>query len=194
MHQRQILRQQLRDKRAQVAPIAQLTASIKIADLLSQHLLFKNSQTIAGYFSVNNEINPQPLLELAWQKNKTCYLPVVADKLLQFHLYQPNDHLRKNHFDIPEPTSEKIINPQELDLILVPLVAVDQQGTRLGMGAGYYDRTFSFLLNNPKVNKPYLVGLAYDWQIVEKIDVEEWDVPLDAVVTETRITTFNKNL
>jgi len=190
MTNRQTLRQQLRKQRDELSPIEQLTASITIAEHLTEHSIFKNSQTIAGYCAIGNEISPQPIIESAWQENKSCYLPTLGDKSLKFALYQSDTQLQKNRLNIPEPTTRQYIEPQQLDIVLVPLVGVDTHGNRLGMGAGFYDRTFSFLLDNPSLTKPVLIGLGYEWQIIENLETEKWDVPLQAVVTENGIISF----
>ena len=85
---------------------------------------------------------------------------------------------------------EKVIQPEKLELVLVPLVAFDKQGNRLGMGSGYYDSTFAFLQNQKRPTKPYLLGLAYEWQCCDSTFTEAWDIKLDAVATENTIYVF----
>jgi 5-formyltetrahydrofolate cyclo-ligase len=77
----------------------------------------------------------------------------------------------------------------ELDVVLVPLVAFDRHGTRIGMGGGYYDRGFAFRIAAPP--PPFLVGLAYHWQLHEPLDRRQWDVPLDAVITDRAVHRFD---
>src|SRR5687767_13746260 len=90
--------------------------------------------------------------------------------------------MRRNRFGIPEPTGRRCA-PQQLDLVLLPLVAFDRRGARLGMGGGFYDRTFAFLRVAGR-RKPRLVGLAHHFQEVAQLPREPWDVPLAAIVTE----------
>jgi 5-formyltetrahydrofolate cyclo-ligase len=82
------------------------------------------------------------------------------------------------------------IQPLALDLVLTPLVGFDHKGNRLGMGGGYYDRSFAFLLRRQNWKKPRLVGLAYDFQQLDKLPAKNWDVPLTAVATDTHWHSF----
>lgn len=106
---------------------------------------------------------------------------------MEFHLYQGQRRLVKNKFDILEPhTSSPSIIPQQLDLILMPLVAFDASGNRLGMGGGYYDRALSFKRNGIRT-APILIGLAHSQQQSPALTPEVWDVSLDYIATEKKI-------
>jgi 5-formyltetrahydrofolate cyclo-ligase len=107
---------------------------------------------------------------------------------MAFFSYYPGDLLIKNHYGIlePDPKNSKICSPENLDLVLVPLLAFDNQHNRLGMGGGYYDKTFAFLKNSKNLetkipSKPYLLGLAYSFQYQTKLPLESWDIPIDDV-------------
>jgi 5-formyltetrahydrofolate cyclo-ligase len=93
--------------------------------------------------------------------------------------------LQENRFGIPEPCvpARALVRAQLLDLILVPLVAFDASGNRLGMGGGYYDRSLAFVAQRQHWRKPHVVGLAYEFQRVARMPANAWDVPLAAVVT-----------
>ena len=108
---------------------------------------------------------------------------------LIFCEYQPHKKKKKNHFNIPEPpfSSNACIAVGNIDLVLVPLVGFTEKGQRLGMGAGFYDRSFAFLLNSPRPTRPFLLGLAYEWQKLTSFTEKIWDVPLNAVITEKQI-------
>jgi 5-formyltetrahydrofolate cyclo-ligase len=86
---------------------------------------------------------------------------------------------------------QKLIDPDQLDLVIVPLVAFDKSGNRLGKGGGYFDRTFEFLNEAPRPKKPFLCGIAYALQALPSIEPEPWDVKLNAVITEEKIHYFN---
>ncbi len=193
MNDRVQLRKELRKKRQDLGATAQQAAAAQLTQLLSQHPLFTTSQHIAAYIANDGEVDATALIQLAYQLGKSCYLPVVNDgSTLTFVAYQPGDHLAPNRFKIPEPKLEiaKIIAPAMIDLVLVPLVGFDLQGNRLGMGAGYYDRTFAFLKTQRSLSKARLVGLAYDFQKIAALAAESWDVPLTAVATEQQIYEF----
>nr|VFK20302.1 MAG: 5,10-methenyltetrahydrofolate synthetase [Candidatus Kentron sp. LPFa] len=118
---------------------------------------------------------------------KKAYLPVLHGKGLWFLPFDANTPLVCNKYGIPEPalSSDSRCIPQALDLVLTPLVAFDGMGRRLGMGGGYYDRTFAYLLRRRVFVKPMLVGVAYAFQqVATPLPKNPWDVPLDGVVTD----------
>ena len=149
--------------------------------------IFKISLHVACYLPTQDEFDTAAIIEAIWHANKQCYLPVLCDekdKFLQFVKYQYGDSLRRNKYKILEPTnlSRKII-ASELDLVITPLLAFDLHGHRLGTGGGYYDRTFAFL-RDAVIRKPFMLGLGYTVQQTESLPAEEWDIRLDAVLTE----------
>ncbi len=192
---RSALRQQMRLRRQQITFNEQQRISQQIAERVCSSALFQQSAHIAAYSANAGEIDPAPIVQAAWQLKKKVYLPVLqAGKKLCFVEYKQHDSLVVNQYQILEPvlTPEKMIAAEKLDLVLVPLVAFDQQGNRLGMGSGYYDSTFAFLQEITRPSKPYLLGLAYEWQCCASTFSEAWDVKLDAAVTEN-IVIPNKN-
>lgn len=167
-------------------------ASQEACERLISTSLWEESEHIAFYIAHDGEIDPTPLLDLAISQNKMCYLPALATNDLK-HLvmvrYELEDILIKNRYGIPEPLQHehKIIAPENLELVLVPLVAFDTTGTRLGMGVGYYDRTFGFLNEPNQTRHPQLVGFAYDFQQQDHLERDAWDVRLDWIVTDEEI-------
>jgi 5-formyltetrahydrofolate cyclo-ligase len=126
---------------------------------------------------------------MAVAAGKRCYLPVLhpfAGPALWFCEWRPGDPLVPNRFAIPEPivTRRTLRTARELDFLLVPLVAFDNAGSRLGMGGGYYDRTLAYLRLRDHWRRPRVVGLAHSFQRVESLPRNAWDVPVDAVATE----------
>lgn len=164
----------------------------KKASALSRHFtshpVFIRSQYIGFYYSRYKEMDLAPLIKKAWRMQKKCYLPVLRPhhKQLWFAPYYPHSRLFSNRFDIPEPHLRKtrIRPPRALQLVLAPLLAFDLQGHRLGMGGGYYDRSFAYL-NRRHCRHPLFVGVAYDFQCVPELPAADWDVSLHAVVTES---------
>ncbi len=148
---------------------------------------FRSAKNIACYLPIRGEVLTQQLILAIWQQQKTCYLPIMqSNKTLQFAEYDATSTLIQNQHRILEPRlSEKHIAPKDLDLVIVPVVAFEGVShARLGYGAGYYDATFSFLLDQPHT-KPYLIGIAYDFQRLSQIVQQPWDVPLHKIVTPT---------
>ena len=193
MDKRQQVRQQMRAQRSTLSTAEREDRALQLSSHFLHSRLFNNSQRIALYLSNDGEMDPWPIIEAAWQRHKQCYLPVLGlrpGNRLWFIPYHPAGKLTNNRFGIPEPVharQQRSLKPQSLDLILMPLVAFDQHGNRLGMGGGFYDRTLSFLHHRHSWRKPRLIGLAYEFQRVDHLPNQHWDVPLDAIVTENRI-------
>jgi 5-formyltetrahydrofolate cyclo-ligase len=150
-------------------------------------MLFMRSRRIAVFLSQDGEISLKPLIKRAWQLGKSCYLPIVCPDnsyRLWFSRYTCRSSLVKNAYGIPEPSvqSSELLPCWALDLVLVPLVAFDSHGGRLGMGKGYYDRTFA---KDRLFKQPKLLGVAHQCQHVAKLPLQPWDVMLDGIVTDS---------
>jgi 5-formyltetrahydrofolate cyclo-ligase len=158
----------------QIASSNQVCARVRMLDQ------YRKAKRIGLYHAVNGEINLNSLWSSAPLQGKSCYFPVLQEDLtLLFLPATPATAFKTNRFGILEPDLEpKLALPvNELDLMILPLVAFDEQGTRLGMGAGYYDRTLKDKRNG------LLVGVGYPFQKVNYIAPSPWDVPLDVMVT-----------
>jgi len=196
---RDALRQQMIQQRLQLTPQQQQQSALAIRDQLLQLPEFVSSQHLAAYWSVRGEIETAATLQQAAADGKTLYLPTLTDgKRLRFAPYQQNCPMRKNRYRIPEPAvaEDQLIDADALDLVLVPLLAFDAQGNRLGMGGGFYDRTFEFKQKRAAEphKKPLLIGFAHHFQQVEMLAAEPWDVALDLIVTDSQIINpYNKN-
>ena len=194
MVDRSQIRQQMRQQRNALSTQQLSDAAHNVARTVSRSPLFRNSQRIACYIANDNELSLELLIERIWQENKRCYLPVLDSihrNRLWFAPYQPGSKMCLNRFGIAEPVYEKgsLVRAQSLDLVMVPLVAFDKVGNRLGMGGGFYDRSLAFLLRRRCWYKPRLCGVAYDFQQVNRLPVQPWDVPLSAVATGSGIYT-----
>lgn len=162
-------------------------ASEKICAAAINSALFKQANLIACYLASDDEVNCRKLIERAWHIKKRVFLPVVQKhSKLKFVEFLNGSKTRTNKYGLDEPIGDHEIDPRALDLVFTPLVAFDLQGNRIGMGGGYYDRTFSFLNEQYLESRPRLVGLAFDCQRVEQIGASTWDIPLFRVFTESR--------
>lgn len=193
-HSEQQLRRQLRQQRSKLSATTRRTLSRNIVRHLRQSRLFRNARHIALYLPVRGEADPR-LLYMSGLPRQQFYLPVLSpfgDKRLWFVRWDKTTRFRNNRFQIPEPYPPyKRRRPARwLDLIITPLVAFDGHGSRLGMGGGYYDRTFVFKKRQTPQRRPTLCGFAYDFQKVEQLSRQSWDIPLDAIVTETSFFSF----
>lgn len=186
--QRADLRTHMRQQRRQLSPEQQLQAATQLAHSISEQDAFKAAHHLAFYMPVDGEISPLPLIELALQQQKHCYLPVLEpdSKTLIFTRFDSDEGLITNFYGLREPPvrEDNTIAASALDLVLLPLVAFDEYGTRLGMGGGYYDRTFAFMQDPQTRQQPLLMGLAHECQRVEKLGLAEWDIPLHEIMTD----------
>lgn len=194
-HSRSRLRKTLRATRRNLPPKLQQQAAQRIRDALITDPIFLRSRHIAFYMAVDGELSPDRIALLAENQGKHCYLPLVSNFIRPWEstrlLFQPFSpaagDLEPNQYGILEPQSDPrySANPAMLDLVLTPLVAFDSNLNRLGMGKGYYDRTFGKAL---KWRRPKLLGLAYTSQQVDHLKSTNLDVPLDGILTERGIT------
>lgn len=186
--ERSALRTELRKLRSALSPAQQAQASMLVLRNLMKLPEFVRARQIALYIANDGEIDPAAITEQLWKMGKHCYLPVLRpgkSREMWFIGYEPNSVLVTNRFGIPEPDHRNAhkIPPHLLDIVLMPLVGFDRQGSRLGMGGGFYDATFAFKQQKPG-GKPHLVGLAHSCQEVGSLANANWDIPVSAIVTE----------
>jgi 5-formyltetrahydrofolate cyclo-ligase len=146
---------------------------------------FEVASRIAAYFAVNGEISLEPVIDRALDEGKRVYLPNLDRETLRFSPFFHDQDMRINRFRLPEPDvgEEQMLQPEDLELVLAPLVVFDDDCNRIGMGGGYYDRSFAFR-KDPARRTPVLVGVAHELQRVDRIDPHPWDVRLDRVLTD----------
>jgi 5-formyltetrahydrofolate cyclo-ligase len=185
------LRKKLREARKALLPAQRRAAAQGLYRQLSQHPLFRRARSIALYLPNDGEIDPRPLLRSAQRRGKHTYLPVLSPwprTKMVFQRIRPGERLRPNRFGIAEPLSR--LRRQRriwtLDLVLLPLVGFDEQGGRLGMGGGFYDRSLAYRTRRTTWRKPTLLGLAHECQKVSRLEQASWDVPLQGTVTDKR--------
>ncbi len=189
LHDINQLRRKIRTQRRALTTKHQLANSRAMSRILNRSAQFRNSKRIAIYIESDGEIAVSHLSSQIMRTGKRCYLPVLRPMLpnrLWFSEYRLGDKLTPNKYGIPEPDirKRKPIAPYCLDLILMPLVAFDDSCNRIGMGGGFYDRTFSYLRTRNNWRKPKLIGIAHELQKLESIQKMPWDIPLNGVVTE----------
>ncbi len=188
--QRDQLRRSIRKQRRALSSQQRRALSEKITANLIQSHLFRTAKHIAYYLPVQGEADPTLALHHPLSVNKHYYLPVISKIKHHQLFFAPIDEETEfffNQYKIPEPIChpKDFRKAKELDIILTPLVGFDQTGNRLGMGGGYYDRSFAFKRFQKGMKKPWLIGYAYEFQGVDTLPSECWDVPLDAIVTDT---------
>jgi 5-formyltetrahydrofolate cyclo-ligase len=179
------LRQRNRELRAKLEPAQLEAAATAVCERICALVEYQQAQKIAVYFAVNGEIGLTPLIDHALAQGKQVYLPNLDQKTLRFSPYDHSQKMRINRFKLPEPDvdEDEMLNPGDLDLVLAPLVVFDADRNRIGMGGGFYDRSFAFRKNS-SIKKPLLIGVAHVLQKVDCLIPEDWDVRLDMVVTD----------
>ncbi len=190
---RKNIRQEMRSRRRALDSATRARAAEALMALLTTLPCYRAARHLAAYVAVDGELDTQPLLQQAHRDGKHIYLPVLPSQHsteLKFNSWTPEIAMQLNRLQIPEPVRSglDVIEPRSLDLVLTPLVAFDGSGNRLGMGAGFYDRTFAFLKTGG--DKPLMLGLAYEFQYLDSLQPALWDVPLAGVVTDRRVHFF----
>ena len=190
-----ILRKKIRQRRQNLSEAERKRYAKQFASHVIRMSWYKCAKKIAFYLANDGEMDLKPLMDHALMVGKQCFLPVIhepfANRLL-FAPYQKNRRMSANRFGILEPRylHRKVQNPKSFDIALVPLVAFDAAGHRLGMGGGFYDRTFAYLRDRTSWLRPKLMGVAYDFQQIDQLDQADWDVPMCGVITESGYTVF----
>ncbi len=180
---RSALRQQLRQRRRDLPAAARLAAAEQLADALLALPFAPAQGHVAGYWAMDGEIALH-----RWQMQLpaglTYCLPVLHEQTLRFAPWRPGQALTANRFGIPEPdlSLDDTLAPEQMALVVAPLVGFDAQGRRLGMGGGWYDRSFAFRHQRPA--PPWLVGVGFSVQQVDDLPVQPWDVAVDAICTD----------
>lgn len=176
------IRQTMRRRRQGLGCGAQIRAARRLSVHISRTLSYQHSQHIAVYWAVNGEIDLRFVIKKAWSQGKYCYLPILDGQQLRFVRYGPATLMGRNRFGIPEPRIGQTVSANRLDLVLVPLLAFDKNNHRIGMGGGFYDRTFAATPNSRR--QAYLMGVGHRFQEVAQIVPADWDVPMDEVASD----------
>lgn len=164
------------------------TERVRSAQAVATHLFasqtLNGARQIAGYWAIGGELPLNAVATRIRAPNRYLLPRLAAEGLLRFAPWSAVVELLPNRYGIPEPdiALTDCLEPDQLDVVLVPLIAFDLQGNRLGMGGGWYDRSFAFRLHGQPT--PLLIGVGYAFQQVDALAAQDWDVPLDAVVTE----------
>ncbi|AHG43154.1 5-formyltetrahydrofolate cyclo-ligase [Pseudomonas syringae CC1557] len=183
------LRRQLRIARRSLSHAQQRQAARGIYRQLAQHPLFRRAKHVSLYLPMDGEIDPRLLLREAQRRGKATYLPVLnawPRTRMVFQRVSPGEKFIPNRFRIPEPRINRAKQRKiwALDLVLMPLVGFDDQGGRLGMGGGFYDRSLAYLARRKTWRKPVLLGLAHECQKVDKLAQASWDVPMQGTLSD----------
>lgn len=176
------IRQEILKIRRTISEAEAFKSGQKVVEILKTHPFFENRKMVGSYLSLFGEMSTKPINDYLLENHDLAlpFMNVQQKGLMDFYSYKKGDELIENRFHILEPVNnpENLIIPDRFDALIVPLVAFDKAGNRLGMGGGYYDRMLKKL--------PYqclLIGVAYDFQLIEQVPIEQWDMPLHEVIT-----------
>jgi len=189
------LRRRIRSQRAALDSAALQHAEHALARQLRKIPLLHHARTIGLYWPMRGEISPWGLLQSPWAHRQQFFLPVLTGpygRKLRFAPLARSATLVENRLGIPEPQVARRYwrSAVELDALILPLLAFDAQGQRLGMGGGFYDRSLAALRHRRRWRRPRLLGVAHGFQEVPELPREPWDVPLDGIVTEQGYRSF----
>ncbi len=177
------LRRELRERRRALPAAVRIAAAEALAQRILALPFLPREGYVSGYWAMDGEIGLH-VLQLRLPPGLVWCLPVLDGDLLRFAPWRSGDPLVTNRFGIPEPDVEpsSALPPQELALAVMPLVGFDAAGQRLGMGGGWYDRSFAF--RRDRAAPPWLVGVGFAAQQVPALAAADWDVVPDAICTE----------
>ncbi|MBQ4813562.1 5-formyltetrahydrofolate cyclo-ligase [Pseudoalteromonas luteoviolacea] len=189
-HIRKEIRVEVRKLRNRLDEKFQTQAESDLSMNFTQHVKLPKNAAVGVYLPNDGEVRTNLLIQQLWKENHLVYLPVIhpfSGTHLLFQKYEKNSTMKENRYAILEPklNCSEICPISQLDILLMPLVAFDDSGNRLGMGGGYYDRTLATYYEK-SWSTPKLIGLAHDCQKVGELPIEAWDVPLPAILTPTK--------
>jgi 5-formyltetrahydrofolate cyclo-ligase len=192
---RQLLRRQMRQLRRQLSASARDEAHRQFARFLGGSHRLRPEQRVGVYIAYGHEADLHSVIDVARRRGCLLYLPVITDfrhSRMRFVRYRTDSVMRVNRYGIAEPERRHadVIPVRQLDLILLPLVAFDADGFRLGSGAGFYDRSLHHLREGRRWRRPKLIGVGYECQRVARLQPDSWDVPLDGMLTERGLQFF----
>ena len=199
------LRKTLREKRSTLQADELAMADKKLGSNIEQLFQLKQfhqkTNRVAGYLANDGEIPLQHSFEILRTLGLQTYVPVIRNEILKFAQLTPQTAFRTGKFGIAVPVciEADLLEASAIDVILTPLLAFDSSGNRLGMGGGYYDRTFAHLHPANKVaaeagtgtSKQLFIGVAHAFQKIDHVPIESWDVPLQYAATDCDIFDFS---
>lgn len=174
---KKLLRKKIKELKQSLAPEKNIVYSKQIFERIESFADFINAKTVIVYWSLPDEVSTHDFI-MKWSTNKRIALPIVVGENLEFRLFADLNSMEKSgSFGILEPQTGERIDPQDIDFAIIPGLAFDLKGNRLGRGKGYYDRVLSQI-------KGTKVGVVFSFQIVDEVPVTSFDIPVDFVVTE----------
>lgn len=172
------LRREIGEKKRAMSAEEIEQASVRLANKFFETELYQNAQAIYAYLSYNQEVRTEGIIRRALLDGKRVAVPKVYGEEMRFLWIEDLDHIAPGAYNIPEPIADAPVAEDPTALVLMPGLAFDPQGHRLGYGGGFYDRYLSEQPNHP------LVALCYGFQMLDHLDTESHDIPVDLVISD----------
>lgn len=173
---KQELRRTIQEQKRAMSPEEIEAASTALGEKFAECDAYKNAKTIYGYLPYNQEVRTVPMLERAIRDGKRVAVPKVYGDEMKFLYLDDLTQVAKGYSGIPEPIADEPVADDETALVLMPGLAFDPQGHRIGYGGGFYDKFLSREPNHPTV------ALCYSFQVLPMLETEEFDIPVDQVI------------
>jgi len=170
------LRCQIREKKRAMTGEEILRRSEKLAEKFLATEVYRNAKSLYGYLPYNQEVNTLPILEQAQRDGKRVAVPKVYGDTMRFLWLDDLSKIEKGYAGIPEPIADEPEADDTTALVLMPGMAFDAEGHRIGYGGGYYDKFLAAERDHPTL------ALCYDFQMLEHLETEEFDIPVDLVL------------
>ncbi len=170
------LRRSIRDKKRAMTEAEISEKSAKLAALFAASEAYRSAQTIYGYLPYNQEVRTVPILEQALRDGKRVAVPKCYGEEMRFIYLSDLTQVEKGYAGIPEPIADGPIASDKTALVLMPGLAFDREGHRIGYGGGFYDRFLAAEPNHPTM------ALCYDFQLFSALETEKFDIPVDTVL------------
>lgn len=173
---KQALRKMIREKKRAMTEMQIEQASARLAQLLYSSPLYRQATTIYGYLPYNQEVRTVPMLEQALAEGKRVAVPKVYGDEMRFLYIDDLSRVEKGYAGIPEPVDDEPVAKDPTALVLMPGLAFDKAGHRIGYGGGFYDKFLSAEPDHPTL------ALCYGFQMLDELPTEEFDIPVDCVL------------
>lgn len=170
------LRKEIREKKRAMTPEQIEKASYALAQQFFATAYYREAKTLYGYLPYNQEVRTEPILLQALKDGKKVAVPKVYGDTMRFIYLEDLNGIEKGYAGIPEPVADEPVAADETALVLMPGLAFDKEGHRIGYGGGFYDKFLSAEPTHPTV------ALCYDFQMLPNLETEEFDVPVDLVL------------
>ena len=170
------LRREIREKKRAMSEVEIVRRSERLGELFVATEAYRNAKSVYGYLPYNQEVRTVPMLQKALSDGKRVAVPKVYGDTMRFVWLDDLSKVEKSEMGIPEPVADEPVADDDTALVLMPGVAFTEKGDRMGYGGGYYDRFLAAEPNHPTV------ALCYEFQMVETLPTEEFDIPVDLVL------------